>query len=151
MADQLKRIADKLDGGDPNVGKPTEEGNLKRIADYIVENGMGGGGSGGLFIVDITEIYDETTHETTFSASKTYAEINEALTNENTICARYVSSTYKPMMYLTAKNDYSHHFDFNMTVFVGNVTDGYFIEGYNARITSDNVVTYEYVEKAFYE
>ena len=30
MADQLKRIADKLDGGDPNVGKPTEEGNLKK-------------------------------------------------------------------------------------------------------------------------
>lgn len=77
MADQLKRIADKLDGGDPNagtpsekgnlrriadaldggdpsIGTPSEEGNLKRIAYYIVENGIGGGGSGDLTTANVT-------------------------------------------------------------------------------------------------
>ena len=81
MADQLKRIADKLDGGDPNagtpsekgnlrriadaldggdpsIGTPSEEGNLKRIADYIVENGIGGGGSGDFTTANVTVVYN---------------------------------------------------------------------------------------------
>lgn len=72
MADQLKRIADALDGGDPNMGKPAEGGNLKRIADYIVENGMGGGGSSEPII--ITAYFNEHAY---LSLDKTWQEIHD--------------------------------------------------------------------------
>lgn len=75
MADNLKRIADALDGGDPKEGTPSEEGNLKRIADYIVENGMGGGGGGGSPLL-IHATYDESEQTTTLD--KTWREIKDA-------------------------------------------------------------------------
>ena len=93
MADNLKRIADALDGGDPNVGKPTEEGNLKRIADYIVENGIGGGGSGGAFLVTCSVVHG-THGETTYTLNKTWKEIYDAFTAGVTVIVSKVDGIY---------------------------------------------------------
>jgi hypothetical protein len=137
---EIREIAD----GDPEYTALLEEG-------LVEEYSAGGGGSGGLFIVDIIGRYDETAKETIYSASKTYAEIEEALTNGKTICARDISSTRETIMYLTIQDKYTHQFEFHTTSFEGNATDGYYIDGYNVLITSDNVVTYEWASKTFSE
>ena len=74
MADQLKRIADALDGGDPNAGKPSEEGNLKRIADYVEENAS-------IKVLNINVSILPDTEYTTYILDKTFNEIHTAFSS----------------------------------------------------------------------
>lgn len=116
-----------------------------------IENGIEGAGS--IMYVDITSTYDESTSTTTYSATKTYNEIKEALDNGTYVMARTFLSAalinYMPLVNSYTYYDEEAHYEFANTDFTGNIHDGYYITGNYVLIHKDGSIDYKYAEKSF--